>query len=102
MASFYISLQSSRRLLSLVRIRLQAHERAVDGPKVGAVIFQIQSTDRRAPALPAGYTPVAITCPASGRPETAISLTHTVSADSRMTLCRHCLTAGAPTAPEFC
>jgi hypothetical protein len=53
----------------------------VDGPKVGAVKAQIQSTDIRAPA---GYTPVgpvAITCPAGSRSETAISLTHTASAD---------------------
>ena len=50
----------------------------VAGPKVGAIIFQIQGTDRRGSA---GYTPVEITGPASGRPKTAISLTHTVSAD---------------------
>jgi hypothetical protein len=64
--------------LSLIRIRLPAHERASGWSQSGGSHTQIQSTSRRAPA---GYTPVAITCPSGSRSETAISLTHTVSAD---------------------
>ena len=50
----------------------------VDGHEVGAVVFQIQSTDRRAPAE---YTPVAIACPTSSHSLTVVWLTHTISAD---------------------
>ncbi len=74
---------SNRRVsfLSLVRIVVAAYvcrctSVQVDGHEVGAVVFQIQSTDRRAPA---GYTQVAITCPASSHSETVVWLTHSLS-----------------------